>query len=208
MSDEKPPEAPLSFEKEYQLGMLPTFHISKDGKTTPFHELTDQHLYLAWRWFAENAYQTPVYMALQREKERRRRKLPVPATNPPPAPTLTCPMCGAPMVLRKSSWGLMYGCSTFPVCKATHSAHPDGKPLGTPATPEVKAARIRAHTAFDQLWQKNEFSKRTPMERGEAYAWLRKAMALTEETGHIGMFDLAQCEKLIALVNEYLKETP
>lgn len=206
MSDEKPAPT-LPFEKEYQLGMLPTFHISKDGKTTPFHELTDQHLFLAYRWFMANSYRSPTYMALQREKVRREGNLPVPEVNPPPAPTLTCPMCGAPMVLRSSKYGLMYGCSTFPKCKSTHGAHPDGKPLGIPAPPEVRAARIRAHTEFDKLWMKNEFEKppRPVMKRKEAYAWLRQAMGMTEEEGHIGRFDLEQCERLITLVTEYLK---
>jgi ssDNA-binding Zn-finger/Zn-ribbon topoisomerase 1 len=206
VTDEKVPD--LSFEKEYQLGMLPTFHITKDGKTTPFHELTDQHLFLAWRWFADHSYRSPVYMALQREKERRKRNLPVPETNPPPAPTLTCPTCGAPMVLRGSKYGLMYGCTKFPVCKTTHGAHPDGKPLGIPASAEVRAARIRAHTEFDKLWMKNEFQKpaRPVMKRKEAYAWLRQAMGMTEEEGHIGRFDLEQCERLIALVTAHLKE--
>jgi hypothetical protein len=204
MSDEKAPD--LSFEKEYLLGMLPTFHISKDGKTTPFAELTDQHLYLAWRWFMEHSYLSPVYMALQREKERRKRNLPAPETHPPPAPTLTCPDCGSPMVLRTSKWGLMYGCSTYPKCKTAHGAHPNGQPLGIPATAAVRAARIRAHTEFDKLWMKNEFAKHPTMKRKEAYAWLRQAMGMTEEEGHIGRFDLEQCERLIALVAAHLKE--
>ena len=37
------------------------------------------------------------------------------------------------MVLRNSKYGLFYGCSTYPNCKASHGAHKDGKPLGTPA---------------------------------------------------------------------------
>lgn len=198
---------PLSFEKEYQLGMLPTFHITKDGKTIPFPELDKQHLWLAWRWFSEHSYKSPVYMALQREKERRARNLPVPESHPPPAPSIAvaCP-CGAPMVPRNSSWGRFWGCSTYPKCKNTHAAHQsDGSPMGKPADPETKKGRIRAHAVFDTLWQKNEFAKKPPMKRKQAYAWLREVMELNHEEGHIGMFNTEQCEKLIALVTEYLK---
>ena len=41
-----------------------------------------------------------------------------------------CLECGASMMLRESKFGLFYGCSTFPVCRATHGAHKDGRPLG------------------------------------------------------------------------------
>jgi ssDNA-binding Zn-finger/Zn-ribbon topoisomerase 1 len=204
MSDEKPPVLLLSFEKEYQLGGLPTVHISKDGKVTPFPELSDQHLYLAWRWFFENSYSSATYMALQREKERRRHKLPLPEEAP--APLAVACSCGAPMALRKGTYGRFWGCTKFPECKTTLKADDEGKPVGAPVSQEVRAARIRAHAAFDQLWQKNAFSKRVPMKRTRAYAWLREVMGLTEEQGHIKQFDQAQCEKLIALVNEYLRD--
>lgn len=209
----------LSFEEDYQAGILPTFHITRDGKTVPFHELTNQHLYLAWRWFFENDRDSPVYKALQREKERRKAGLPVPEVHigppivlrkpevpEPPAVQVTC-TCGAPMVLRRSGYGLFWGCSTFPVCRVTHGAHPDGRPLGRPGTPEEKKARIEAHSVFDLLWQKNEFSKKPVMKRREAYAWMQRAMGLSKDEAHIGNFDVEQCQKLIKLVNEYLEGT-
>lgn len=57
------------------------------------------------------------------------------------------------MMLRNSRYGLFWGCSRFPECRSTHGAHPDGRPLGKPATAEVKQARIAAHAAFDRLWK-------------------------------------------------------
>lgn len=45
---------------------------------------------------------------------------------------LVCPECGALMRLRKSRFGLFYGCTRYPYCKASHGAHPDGAPLGVP----------------------------------------------------------------------------
>jgi hypothetical protein len=196
---------PLSFEREYQLGQLPTFHVSKNGQTTPFHELEDRHLFLAHRWFLEHSRGSATYMALQREKERRRRNLPVPETGPTPLVVL-CPDCGERMVLRNGAWGRFWGCSAFPKCHGKHGAHPDGRPLGTPATKGVRAARIRAHTAFDQLWQKNEFSKKALMKRKDAYSWLQQAMGLTADQAHIAHFNIEQCEQLIERVDAFLKE--
>jgi ssDNA-binding Zn-finger/Zn-ribbon topoisomerase 1 len=66
---------------------------------------------------------------------------------------LHCPDCGAMMSLRASKFGLFYGCSMFPQCRATHGAHPWGAPLGIPAKRDTKMARIRAHAAFDRLWK-------------------------------------------------------
>ncbi len=114
-------------------------------------------------------------------------------------PKLICPNCGpefgAVMKLRhrRSDGSPFWGCERFPLCKATHGAHPDGKPLGIPGTPEVKAARRRAHEAFDRLW------KEGGMRRDGAYKWLADAMGLSAEAGHIGAFDVKQCERVVSL---------
>ncbi|MBV8782508.1 MAG: topoisomerase DNA-binding C4 zinc finger domain-containing protein [Phycisphaerae bacterium] len=101
-------------------------------------------------------------------------------------PDPICPDCGAPMVLRSSPKfryrsgepRKFFGCSRFPECTATHCAHPDGKPMGTPADTATKQARIRAHGAFDQLWK----GPSAPMSPDDA---------------HIGRFTAEQCEQLI-----------
>lgn len=205
------PRADLPFEREFKEGLLPSFHITRDGKTIPFHELTRDHLFLAWRWFFEHDRDSYVYKALQREKSRRARNLPVAEVKPafplpdPPTEVVIC-TCGAPMKLRKSRFGLFWGCTKFPECTVTHGAHPDGKPLGRPGTKEEKLARIEAHAVFDQLWQKSAFAKRKPrMKRTEAYVWLQKAMGLSKEAAHIGMFNVEQCKQLIELVNKFLE---
>lgn len=209
--EQKPEEQPkartqLSFETEYLLGLLPTEHVLKNKTRVPFHELDGGHLYMAWNWFFTHDRDSYVYKALQREKERRHLKLPVPTENPPPAFKVDCPLCGKPMTLRSSSWGRFWGCSGYPKCKSTHGAHADGRPKGIPGTPEDKAARIKAHIVFDQLWQPNVFLKRKPlMKRKESYAWLQKAMGLSEHEAHIGMMKAEQCEKVIELVTEFLK---
>ena len=107
---------------------------------------------------------------------------------------LKCPDCGKQMILRPSKYGLFYGCLGFPACKGSHGAHPDGRPLGVPATKETKEARIRAHEAFDKLW------KGGGMTRKEAYAWLAKTIGATV---HMGSADTALCEKVIKAVRHY-----
>lgn len=98
------------------------------------------------------------------------------------------------MALRNSRFGQFYGCTTFPICKGTHGAHPDGRPMGIPADKETRDARVKAHAAFDTLWKTNL------MKRTDAYRWVRKAMDLPADKAHISMFSKAQCALLCALI--------
>lgn len=110
-----------------------------------------------------------------------------------------CPECGARMVLRRSRYGLFYGCERWPTCKGTHGAHAaTGEPLGFPADQETKAARIRAHDWLDRLW----LGPTAPMRRREAYRWMREAMGLSREEAHVGRFTRELCARLVALIRE------
>jgi len=104
------------------------------------------------------------------------------------------------MELRPSRFGLFYGCTRFPACKATHGAHADGRPLGIPADERTKQARMAAHRLFDRLW------KRKTMRRKEAYKWMRKTMGMTSDEAHIGRFDQEQCIELITKVHDEYPE--
>lgn len=108
--------------------------------------------------------------------------------------TVACGECGSAMVLRSSRYGKFYGCTKFPKCRGTHGAHPDGKPLGTPADRETKLARIEAHAAFDALWKDGLLGRKN------AYRWMRKAMGLKPDDCHIAKFTKEQCAIAIALV--------
>jgi ssDNA-binding Zn-finger/Zn-ribbon topoisomerase 1 len=118
---------------------------------------------------------------------------------------IKCPECGAPMVLKKTrkylhrdgTPRLFYACCRYPKCRATHGAHPDGRPLGFPANAETKQARIKAHELFDQLWEDGK------MNRHEAYAWLAEKMNAAEV--HIGNMDKTECETVIKICSEYLE---
>lgn len=116
---------------------------------------------------------------------------------------VTCAECKAPMRLRMARRGPgegkpFYGCSRYPACKATHGAHPDGAPMGIPGDAATKAARIRAHNAFDRLWK----GEGAVMSRGGAYGWLEEALGLERGKGHIGSFDVAACDRVVAVVGD------
>lgn len=104
---------------------------------------------------------------------------------------LQCPECGAPMRLRMPSGfgNVWYGCSTFPKCRGSHGAHPDGTPLGVPANAATKKARIEAHAWFDQLWKECGFSRK------QAYSMLADQLGVA--IIHIGEQDIEGCNKVI-----------
>ena len=98
-----------------------------------------------------------------------------------------------PMVLRSSSkYRPFYSCSMFPDCRETHGAHPDGRPLGIPATHETKQLRIEAHKVLD------EYRAALKLSRNQTYAALCRLMEVTREEGHIGRFDSSSCRLLIS----------
>lgn len=110
---------------------------------------------------------------------------------------LVCPECGAPMVLRKTDKfsyesgqpRYFYGCSRWPLCQATHGAHPNGEPMGIPADKETKEWRIRAHEAFDDWWGDKGLTRR------EGY--LRLAEHFGIKGIHIGELNVEGCQKVI-----------
>lgn len=113
---------------------------------------------------------------------------------------INCADCGAPMVLRDSRFGPFYGCTRYPACTGKHGAHPDGRPLGNPANAATREARIRAHAAFDRLWQDGGLT------RDDAYAWLRSALGMSKRECHIAKFDEVQCARVVDLVERYCSD--
>ena len=118
---------------------------------------------------------------------------------------IPCPECGAPMRLirnrkyryeNKGDFRLFYGCSNWPACTGTHSAHPDGEPCGIPATPDVKKARIQAHAAFRAHCERVGLNKR------EAYRWLSRAMGRAPQETHIAKFDKEDCAIVVSLCGQ------
>lgn len=116
----------------------------------------------------------------------------------------TCPTCAMPAEL-------VTGAEVYPhrpdlsakkvwrcaPCDARVGCH-DGTdvPLGTLAGPELRSARWRAHDAFDRLWKRERGGTMT---RAEAYAWLARELSVEVEACHVGQFDVARCERVVAV---------
>lgn len=80
-------------------------------------------------------------------------------------------------------------------CGAYVGCHKNGdgkRPLGRVANAELRKAKSKAHAAFDPLWKSGK------MTRGAAYSALAKSMGIYKEQCHIGMFDVEQCEHVVA----------
>ncbi len=107
-----------------------------------------------------------------------------------------CADCGSAMKLRSSRFGPFYGCVDYPRCRGTHGAHKaTGEPLGVPANRETKAARGRAHAAFDPLWNSGSMTRR------EAYKWLAERLGTDE--AHMGEMDVETCERVVEACREH-----
>lgn len=115
--------------------------------------------------------------------------------------TYTCPYCQGPAHICDSAriYGRSYGqaliCDAFPRCDSFVGCHHEsGAPKGTIANAELRDWRKRAHAAFDPLWKDGK------QKRHHAYEWLRLRMGLTREQCHIGLFNVAQCQRVIELI--------
>jgi len=94
-------------------------------------------------------------------------------------PTYVCVPCGA--------W---VGCH-----KGTTNA------LGGLANAELREWKIKAHAAFDPLWQgkqrRDKCSKRTARKAG--YAWLSEQLGIPVKKTHIGFMNLEECKKVVEI---------
>ena len=111
-----------------------------------------------------------------------------------------CPYCEGQAeftdgkIIYGKNFGMIYLCRN---CVAYVGAHKrTGKPLGRLANAELRYWKKAAHTAFDPLWQRGRFKGH----RNVAYGWLAQRMNLPAEETHIGMFDIAQCKKVINIM--------
>ena len=123
----------------------------------------------------------------------------------------TCPYCGNPTQYVDSSkvygrsFGMIYLCEP---CKAWVGVHKGtNKALGILANAELRELKKQAHEYFDPLWQrkmKQGYSKGKA--RRLAYQWLSEEMGTDICDTHIGMFNVTQCKRVIALCKRYHHE--
>jgi predicted RNA-binding Zn-ribbon protein involved in translation (DUF1610 family) len=123
-------------------------------------------------------------------------------------PEVKCPDCGAEMILRETKKFIypnskkprkFYGCSRYPECKATHGAHPDGKPLGTPGDSETKLHRRQVHIKMDEILSLTGWSK------GEYYSWVAERLGWPEPSVHAGGMNIDQCKAVVAVISEEIE---
>jgi hypothetical protein len=123
---------------------------------------------------------------------------------------MVCPYCGSGvrfsdrsvLVNKNSSSKLanVYVCAKYPTCDAYVGCETGTDiPLGTLANEELRKYRMEAHKAFDWMWTSGRVT------RTKAYGIMQKVMELTEETAHIGMMDIEQCQQVIEIFGEYKK---
>lgn len=116
-----------------------------------------------------------------------------------PKATVVCPYCSKAASLLKNSGELYHGRNYGPVwlcrpCQAWVGCHKNTtRPLGRLANAELRAIRIKAHSAFDPLWRNGR------MPRQDAYALLASGLGINPSECHIGMFDEQRCRDVIAV---------
>jgi len=109
----------------------------------------------------------------------------------------TCTYDWYRLVLKARRYGFRWEC---PRCDAYVWCHKGTtQPLGTVARESLRMARIEAHEAFDKVWSGRSSGTMSARQRIRAYQWLGAKMELSHDECHIGMFDMAQCRKAIAL---------
>ena len=120
---------------------------------------------------------------------------------------IKCPYCGSQAFLRPASvvYGQsepgaeLYVCARYPACDAYVGAHRHSRmPMGTLANRSLRHKRIKAHAAFNRLWQNGLMTKRA------AYRWLQMQLGLPPEEAHIANFSDWRCEQVIQLCARFL----
>lgn len=129
-------------------------------------------------------------------------------TEPP-----TCPYCGQDAALvsgdvvypNRADLGdkRFWRCAD---CSAWVGCHPGtDRPLGRLADADLRAAKQRAHASFDPLWQTKMRRERTGKgeARGAGYIWLANQLGIAFAECHIGMFDVATCDRVVAICKPF-----
>jgi hypothetical protein len=126
---------------------------------------------------------------------------------------VNCPYCGdeakledSSKIYRGRSYGPAWICRKYPVCDAYVGCHPGTeKPLGRLADRDLRAAKMKAHSALDPHWRRKVdlCGWRKSGARKWAYRKLAKEMGISEDECHVGMFDVEQCARVIAICSKW-----
>jgi len=120
-----------------------------------------------------------------------------------------CPYCGGVPTFVDSdsvytrSYGMLWVCEPCEAWVGVHNG--TDKPLGRLADKDLREAKIEAHKYFDCLWRKAMRTRgwRKSKARNTAYDWLANQIGKPREYTHIGMFDEAECFRVVAACKEF-----
>lgn len=83
-------------------------------------------------------------------------------------------------------------------CRARVGCHPGTtKALGRLANSKLRYWKIQAHAAFDPIWRSGN------KKRNQAYRWLAREMGIAKDDCHIGLFNILQCKKVVAVCRNF-----
>lgn len=86
-------------------------------------------------------------------------------------------------------------------CRAWVGTHPGTlRPLGRLANAELRAAKQRVHAVFDPHWQSETARGRA---RARCYQRLAADLGINPSDCHVGMFDVATCERAVAAIEQW-----
>lgn len=94
-------------------------------------------------------------------------------------------------------------------CDAYVGCHPGTtKPLGRLADLSLRRWKMRAHAAFDPIWQERLERRRLVdqmynkgMARGGRYKRLAELLGIPKDQCHIGLFDVELCQRTVMICN-------
>lgn len=127
-----------------------------------------------------------------------------------------CPYCNHPTEYIDStfvygrSFGMIYICKSCDAYVGVHEGTDNA--LGRLANKDLRAAKIKAHASFDKIFKDGLINKIWKQwipnisNRKKAYRWLSIQMNIPEEQCHIGVFDIADCYRVIHICHPYLQE--
>ncbi len=142
------------------------------------------------------------------------------AEQQPPTPAnlmlegLVCPYCwnnteyvDSSFVYGKS-YGMIYICKPCDAYVGVHKG--TDKALGRLSNKELREAKKEAHFYFDKIAKTGLINKIWKEyipnigNRNKAYLWLSSQMNIPQEDCHIGMFDVAECRKVVEICKAFL----
>jgi len=124
-----------------------------------------------------------------------------------------CPYCDGDAELVESNvvykpwhdYGKLWLCRHCWAYTGTHSNSKRHVPKGRLANKELREWKIKAHAAFDPLWNR-KISKEgcsKSQARKAGYKWLAEKVGVELKKCHIGIFDVDQCMKVVEICGAY-----